>query len=378
MSLSKSMRVLFLLVGIAAAQAVLAQTYTVLYSFSGPDGAYPQAGLIRDSAGNLYGTTSQGGTSNAGAVFQLDPTGTETVLYSFTGGADGGSPAAAVIRDVAGNLYGTTQIGGASMLGTVFKLDPTSTESVLHSFKIKKDGTSPSANLLQDSAGNLFGTTSHGGSSNRGTIFKLDNTGKETLLHSFKGADGANPVAPLILDSVGNLYGTTYGSGSTWGNVFKIDPTTRVLTVLHKFTGKNDGGSSRAGLLLDAAGNLYGTTVYGGTSRAGTVFKIDSSGNETVLHSFTGGADGGDPAAGVIMDSSGNLYGTTYYGGAFGYGTVFKLDPAGNETVLHSFSGGTDGLGSVANLVRDSSGNLYGTTLYGGNLNFGVVFKLTP
>ena len=356
-----------------------AQTYTVLHSFSGaPDGANPEASLILDSAANLYGTTSFGGAANAGAIFKLDPSGNESLLYSFTGGTDGGNPAAALIEDSAGNLYGTTLSGGATGEGTVFKFMPTGAAFPLHVFAVKKDGHSPAASLLRDSAGSLYGTTVLGGSANDGVVFRVDSSGHETILYKFRGTDGANPFSGLLLDPAGNLYGTTCRGKGTSGNVFALTPS-GTQSVLHKFTGKNDGGSPRAGLIIDSAGILYGTTVYGGTHRAGTVFKVNPlSAQEKVLYSFSGGADGGDPYGGLVRDSLGNLYGTTYYGGAFGYGTIFKLDPAGNETVLYSFAGGSDGLGPMAGLVRDAAGNLYGTTIYGGANGFGVVFKLVP
>lgn len=370
--------VFLLLLGCAITILAPAQTYTVLYSFSGtPDGAYPEASLILDSAGNLHGTTFQGGASNAGSIFRLSASGAESLLYSFTSGADGGNPSAPLVIDAAGDLYGTTQIGGDSQQGVAFKFSASATN--IHVFTGRKDGASPFGGFLMDSAGHLFGTTTLGGSANRGTVFRLDPSGIETVLHSFHGpADGGRPCAGLIQDAAGNLYGTTYGTGAKWGTIFKLT-TAGVETVLHNFTGKDDGGSPYAGLTMDSAGSLYGATVYGGAHGAGAVFKFDPGvGRETVLHSFSGGLDGGDPYGTLLIDSAGNLYGTTYYGGTFGYGTIFKLDPAGNETVLHSFTGGSDGLGPMAGLVRDAAGNLYGTTIYGGAHGFGVVFKITP
>jgi uncharacterized repeat protein (TIGR03803 family) len=255
----------------------------VLHTFNGSptDRAIPGAAhLIGDSAGNLYGTTESGGASGAGVVFKLNKTG-ETVLYSFTGGADGWSPVAGLIRDSAGNLYGTTFGGGArfgeSGSGVVFKLDTTGTETVLYSFTGGADGGSPAAGLIRDSAGNLYGTTELGGVSGAGVVFKLDTTGTETVLHSFTGPGGENPYAGLIADSAGNLYGTTYGGGASGsGVVFKLD-TTGTETVLYSFTGGADGGSPVAGLIRDSAGNLYGTTYEGGTSDAGVVFKLETA-----------------------------------------------------------------------------------------------------
>jgi len=403
-------------VGIALALAIVlvpavvgtksaeAQTFKVLYSFTGgADGGEPLAGLVRDAAGNLYGTTLYGGSGGPygnGVVFELDNAGTETVLYTFTGGTDGGFPYAGLVRDAAGNLYGTTSGGGAYGEGTVFMLDKTGTETVLYSFCSQAnctDGACPMAGLLLDAAGNLYGTTESGGSSNCylgcGIVFMLDNTGTETVLYSFTGAegDGEYPVAGLVRDAAGNLYGTTWrggnlkhncGMGPGCGTAFMLDEAGKE-TVLHSFGSKADGAYPYAGLVRDAAGNLYGTTGYGGDSGLGTAFRLDKTGNETVLHSFRGTrADGAYPEAGFVRDSKGNLYGTTE-GGGFNRcdgscGVVFKLDKTGKETVLYRFTGGSDGEGPSAGLVRDAKGNLYGTAYWGGAGGQGTVFKLTP
>ncbi len=417
---------------------------TVLYSFTGTngDGAQPTAGLIMDSAGNLYGTTQFGGVTSCfsdrippgcGTVFKLDPSGNETVLHSFTGtNGDGANPAASLIMDSAGNLYGTTQFGGVTSCssgsfvppgcGTVFKLDPSGHETVLYSFTLTNgDGANPAAGLIMDSAGNLYGTTQLGGITSGncpnsgtnttapppvgcGTVFKLDPSEHETVLYSFTltNGDGAQPVAGLIMDSAGNLYGTTPYGGVTsssclvfvtgppippgCGTVFKLDPSGHE-TLLHSFTGTNgDGAQPVAGLIMDSAGNLYGTTPFGGVTSSsscsgpppagcGTVFKLDPSGHETLLHSFTGtNGDGAQPVAGLIMDSAGNLYGTV----AASAGTVFRLEPSGHETVLHSFTGSPDGEDPVAGVIMDSAGNLYGTTYGGGSAGDGTVFRLEP
>jgi uncharacterized repeat protein (TIGR03803 family) len=276
----------------------------------------------------------------------------------------------------------------------VFELDPSSGHlTVLHSFELTgSDGLYPAASLLMDSARNLYGTTVYGGEASSiysnigfGTVFKLDASGNETVLHSFLYSpidsifDGAFIPAALVRDTAGNFYGTSSQGGTDdYGTVFKLDASGNE-TVLHSFTnGGLDGANPHAGLVLDAAGNfLYGTTYGAGLTNQGTVFKIDTAGNETLLYSFTGGGDGGQPEAGLIMDTAGNLYGTTSTGGAYGYGTVFKLDTAGNETVLHSFANsGGDGATPVAGLVMDPAGNLYGTTEDGGAYGYGTVFKL--
>ena len=350
---------------------------TVLYSFTGgADGGYPEAGVIRDSAGNLYGTAIGG--AGAGVVYKLDTSGHETVLYSFTGGADGKTPFAGVTRDSAGNLYGTTYYGGGlPNMGVVFKVDTASQETVLYSFTGGNDGNRPGSGVIRDSAGNLYGTTSSGDPANQGVVYKVTAAGHETVLYSFTGgADGAEPSYGVIRDSAGNLYGTTYHGGTTnYGVVYKVD-TTGHQTVLYSFTGATDGGYPTSGVIRDSAGNLYGTAGVGGTANGGVVFKVSAAGQETVLHSFTGGFDGKSPSGGVIRDSAGNLYGTTEYGGTGNAGTVYKLDPAGQETVLYAFSGGVDGFFPYAGVVRDTAGNLYGTTSLGGHINCGVVYKV--
>ena len=328
-------------------------TLSVLHSFAGSDGAQPYAGLIADAAGNLYGTTVAGGASifcgafGCGTVFELTPTRTFRVLHSFARG-DGAEPEAGLIADAAGNLYGTTNQGGAgtncavSGCGTVFELRPTGTLSVLHSFAVS-DGAQPSAGLIADAAGNLYGTTAIGGASTNcpspaapvgcGTVFKLTTTGTFSVLHSFTLSDGAQPSAGLIADAAGNLYGTTaVGAPGVAGTVFELTPT-GTLTVLHGFA-RGEGEQPQAGLIADAAGNLYGTTAGGGASTncgafgCGAVFKLTPTGTLSVLHNFTG-SDGAEPFAGLIADAAGNLYGTTVLGGASGDGTVFKLAGSG-------------------------------------------------
>jgi uncharacterized repeat protein (TIGR03803 family) len=378
-----------LVLGLLAVPSAQAQTFTVLYSFTGsPDGEYPYnyGSLLMDGSGNLYGTTQRGGTNKCGygcgTVFEVDASGNETVLYSFNA-IDGASPYAGLIRDADGNLYGTTDGGGGYGAGAAFKLDTSGGETVLHRFGYESgDGTNPVAGLILDAKGNLYGTTSGGGAHSYGTVYKLSKTGKETVLYSFDWTGGATPLAGLIEDAQGNLYGTTSAGGSGYkhtGTVFKLSKS-GVETVLHSFGNREaDGQTPEAGLISDADGNLYGTTVYGGGNPgSGTVFKVSKTGKEKVLYTFTGGADGSLPVAGVIRDEQGNLYGTTERGGDFGPGTVFKVDTSGKETVLYSFTGGSDGASPYAGLILDASGNLYGTTPIGGAYGYGVVFKLTP
>jgi uncharacterized repeat protein (TIGR03803 family) len=364
------------------AQVAPAQTFSLRYQFkSGSDGSYPFASLILDSKGNLYGATYGDGAFAQGTVFKVTPAGKETVLHSFTGtGGDGAYPYAPLLRDSSGNLYGTTRFGGAgagSGCGTVFKVAPDGKETVLYKFTgTGGDGCDPQQGVVRDPKGNLYGTTSAGGG-NGGTVFKVDPSGVETVLHTFHRTDGVHPSGgSLLRDSAGNLFGTALSGGADFGTVFKLD-TSGTETVLCNFNNTN-GASPYGSLVRDKAGNLYGVTNFGGAAGWGVVFKCDTSGNLTVLYSFSGtGGDGAVPGGGLVQDNAGNFYGTTNSGGTDYFGTVFKLDTTGKETILHSFSG-TDGMLPQFGLVRDSKGNLYGDTYQGGAHGGGVVFKLKP
>jgi len=350
--------------------------YQVFYAF-GASGYEPAGGVIRDSFGNFYGTTSSGGTSNAGVVYELDTAGNQTVLYTFTGAGDGGNPTASLVRDLAGNLYGTTSKGGANNEGVVYKVDMSGQETVLHTFTGGSDGGYPYAGVILDSAGNLYGTASSGGSTRLGVAFKLDASGQERVLRTFPAGTGCAPFAGVIV-SGGSLYGTTYNGGSAnAGTVYKLSAGQH--KVLYSFSGGTDGGYPYTSVVGDAAGNLYGTTFAGGAFNAGTVYKLDPSGKETVLYSFPDGA--GDPYGGVILDAAGNLYGTTVQGGPYDSGTVYKLDPSGQFTLLHVFQPSlqdlNDGSEPYAGLALDSNGNLYGTTLAGGGGGDGVAFEVS-
>jgi uncharacterized repeat protein (TIGR03803 family) len=325
-------------------------------------------------------------------------------LYKFTGGVDGEEPYASLVFDQAGNLFGTTESGGAHDGGTVFKLAPNAdgrwTESVLHSFCSRTncvDGERPIAGLIFDQAGNLYGTTYAGGAKGWGTVFRLtphpNGSWTESVLHSFPVGSGPCCL-PLIFDTAGNLYGTTlFGGASGAGTVFKLTPHFNgswTQSVLHEFGAE---GSSPIGVIFDAAGNLYGSAQEGGASSAGMVFKLTPHSNgswtESVLHRFTG-MDGSNPNS-VILDVAGNLYGTTVLGGNLsqcggaGCGLIFQLTPSAGgrwtETVIHRFTSGRDGWFPYAGLIFDTAGNLYGTTgtaACGGDPGCGVVFKLTP
>jgi len=370
----------------------------VLYTFSGgADGANPYASLVSDAAGNLYGTTPYGGAYGSGTVFQLSPTitgpWTETVLYSFTGGSDGSIPYADVIFDKAGYLYGTTYEGGTSGCGVVFKLAPTGStwaETVLYSFLgAYVDGQNPFAGLAIDPGGNLYGTTEFGGGSDWGSVFELarnNGTWTETILWGFSGGDANFPMARVLLDPKGHIYGTGYGGGNEgYGAVFKLVHYTGgwSKSVPYTFTSCCDGHNPVGGLVLDSAGNVYGTTFNSGIGH-GVAFELTPTNTlnwlETRLYTFTGGSDGGNPYAGLVFDTSGNLYGTTEYGGAFGYGTVYKLTPTTTgfaESVLYSFTGGKDGGHPLSGLLL-RKGVLYGTTEAGGSFGQGVVYEVQP
>ena len=386
--------------GLVLAPAVCGQTEQTLYNFTGvADGGNPLSSLVMDASGNLYGTTFVAGAFGAGEVFELSPNSsggwTESVLYSFTGGADGANPFYAdVILDKAGNLYGTTVGGGAHNLGVVFELRPTAngwSESVLYSFAGGNDGASPYAGLVFDPAGDLFGTTNGGGANGEGTVFRLKHSNgrwTEHVIHTFDFGTGSAPVGGLVFDRRGDLFGTTQGGGANGaGMVFGLQRSKGDIwtaRVLHSFTGGTDGAFPYAErLIFDQIGNLYGTTEGGGLNNYGVVFRLSRTSHgwkEQVLYEFTGAVEA-NPYSGLVMDGSGNLYGTCANGdGVTTVGSVFELTPAagGNytETDLHLFTRG-DGEFPEAALLMDQAGNLYGTTLLGGAGNMGVVFEVS-
>lgn len=419
-------------------------TETVLYSFKGNpfgayqdgpvDGAYPEGNLVFDSAGNLYGTTSAGGRYNLGTVFELTPTSSgwqEKVLYFF---GDQGfyAPTGGLTIDQAGNLYGAVSGGNPGDYdgcywpyhgsfpgcGAIFELSPngdgTWTESYIYVFTGTPDGSTPRSTLVFDAKGNLFGTTEYGGYSSGscqgnyllgcGTVFELSPNGggtwSENVLYDFAAqGDGANPIGDLVLDQQGNLYGTTYGVYAGVGSVFKLSHGSWKETTLHRFTAKGDGQHPNGGVVLDGAGNVYGTTEYGGSDNCpgtcGTVYELTPAGHtwtETIIYKFVGEKDGSHPAGDVFLDSSGDLYMTTssggYHGCDHGCGSVLKLTPgSGGQwtgSAIYSFPFHDDGGFSYAGLISDTSGNFYGTTQYGGDLSCnyplgcGTVFEMTP
>ncbi|HXJ94907.1 MAG TPA: choice-of-anchor tandem repeat GloVer-containing protein [Terriglobia bacterium] len=398
--------------------ALPAQTLETLRRFDGTNGAAPEAALIQGTDGNLYGTTYDGGANNGGTVFKMSPGGALTALYSFcaqTNCADGGEPYGALVQSTDGNLYGTTVGGGANDkcylgCGTVFTITPSGTLTTLYSFCSQTDcadGEGPFAGLVQASDGNFYGTTTGGGASKNGTVFKITPGGALFTLYSFCSqsncADGLGPVAGLTQAADGDFYGTTSGGGTSsacaafslgCGTIFKITPR-GTLTTLHSFD-LTDGFYPSGRLVQAPDGNLYGTASGGGASGGGTVFRITAGGGGTgstftMLYSFcaqTNCTDGVDPIAGLVQATDGNFYGTTSHGGAYDSGTVFEVNPGNGSgsalTTLHTFCaqlGCPDGSIPFAALLQDTDGNLYGTTADGGNIGVcgygcGTVFSL--
>ena len=400
----------------ATAISLSAQSFKPLHAFHGKDGASPGGNLTFDAAGNLYGTTYSGGdynpncfTGSCGTVYELSPNvggaWSEKVLHYFT--ADDTGPDEGVTFDAAGNLYGMTNQGPHA--GNVYELIPQTgggwSYTVLYQMGGAYDGN-PAGGVTFDASGNLYGTSAWGCGYGAGVscVFEMTpGSGSWTfnLLYGLTGSAGWYPSGTTpIFDAKGNLYATTAFGGnsgcSPYGNgcyglgvVFELSPNgdgTWTLKDLYTFTGGKDGESPACPLVFDAAGNLYGTTFAGGAYGYGNVFKLTPNGDGTwtqhVLHQFTGGRDGSSPVAGVIFDAAGNLYSTTYRGGAYGYGVVFKLTPSQTgpwrETVLHAFANKPDGAYPSGGLVLDGSGNLYGATAGDSTTTFGSVFEITP
>lgn len=365
-----------------------------LYSFRGQsDGWFPLAGVININ-GDLYGT-SLGGAHAHGNVYKVTQSGVQTVIYTFLAKGDGNQPYGGLIVDSAGNLYGATVHDGDRTCdcGVVYKISPTGQESVLYKFKGGSDGAFPLTTLATDSAGNLYGTTQRGGTYDAGTIFQLAPDGGETILYSFgRSGDGKYPQAGVAMDRKGNLYGTTARGGKfELGAAYEYIAARHKEKVLHSFgADANDGTWPVSSLVLDKSGNVYGTADLGGSTGGGTVFKIAPDGTETTLHTFATLQDNGDgcePAGPLLRDKDGNMFGTTTACGAYPPGgTLFEIDAAGEFKVLHSFINNGDGYAPNAGLIQDRKGNLFGTTYYGGDYHpancypdgCGTVFKLKP
>jgi uncharacterized repeat protein (TIGR03803 family) len=429
---------IFSFLNLTARGPAFGATEITLWNFgNGTDGSTPTAGLIRDANGNFYGTTAYGGAYGPGTVFELTPPSTagglwtESVLWSFGDDTDGAFPTAGLILDTRGNLYSTTAAGGTNGYGTVFELSPPTIsggnwgESILWNFgSVNNDGLQPLAGLIMDAGGNLYGTTSAGGTflnssscdsvdNCGGTVFELSppstvggSWAESTLWNFGNGTDGNNPEAGLIMDAGGNLYGTNTGGGGTYaenqygnlyGTAFELSPPATIggtwtESVLWRFASNaDDGGGPVAGLIFDRNGNLYGTTRTGAAygPLGGTVFEltpptsIGGDWAQPILWDFGNGDDCSWLLSGLIMDSSGNLFGTAAEGGSYQNGALFKLTPPSTpggswtESIIWEF-GGLAGSNPFAGLIMDSSNNLYGTTAAGGSFGDGMVFEITP
>jgi uncharacterized repeat protein (TIGR03803 family) len=396
-------------------QAFASDDITVLHVFTGGnDGSYPDGNVVADAAGNLYGTTQIGGLYGAGTVFKLTPASDGTwqfsVLYAFTGGADGGNPLASLIFDAAGNAYSTAASGGANGLGVVFELIPPAqpdqgkewTEKVLYSFQGGSDGAVPLGNVIFDAAGNLYGTTTTGGMTHIGcppakgcgTIFELAPTHsgpwKERIIHRFRDAftEGATPRSGLVFDASGNLYGTTYQGGnndvcggSGCGTVFELTPGAGESWKLQDLIDFNaiDGALPMGGVTLSSDGSVIGSTSFGGTENAGTIFVLKQESGVwkfSTIYNFDT-FDGLQPAGNLAVDKDGNIYGATYEGGVNDWGTIFRLARTTGmnewtENLLYNFvvSGTHFGANPLGGVMLDAAGNLYLTANQGGNLDY--------
>lgn len=403
---------------IFAVRSMQGQTFTVLHNFSGRDGANPYAGLTMDTAGRLYGTAVEGGflggpcagLDGCGTVFRLTHKNSGWILeslYTFQGQADGSSPFAGVVTGPDGALYGTTIAGGGGSCtngragcGTIFRLVPPPTtcaatqcpwqETVIHAFQGGSDGWSPAyGSLLFDIAGNIYGTTQYGGGpSDDGTVYEATGHGggwTESVLYVFAGQNGEVPSGGVIFDQAGHLLGTTTDGGPDdrgGGIVFQLTHGGNGWTenILYPFSPFDPAGSEPlAGLLLDGTGNLYGTTGFGITGY-GTVFQLAPSGATwtlDILYSFPSYAA---PIGSLVADASGNLYGTVQYGGIHGQGVVFELMPSGGSWTyysLHDFTGGSDGGAPAGSVLLDANGNVYGTASLGGTRDAGIIWEIS-
>jgi len=385
-----------------ASLSAVSQTYKVVYNFTGrgSDGATPDGGPILDRNGNIFGTTNLGGAYGSGSVYRLSPHGSSwvyTSLYSFKGGSDGAGPAFGSLAIGPGHhFFGTTEGGGN--FGTAFDVwrPPNNSrasvpwqEAVVHSFGSGNDGAQPIGGVVFDSAGNFYGTTSLGGDTGNGTVFEVKRSGKqwiESVIYSFKGGtDAFNPVAGVTLDSKGMIYGTTsFGGANGDGTVYRLQRSGSHWkeTILYSFKGASDGQHPVGGVILDSTGNLYGSTFQGGVNGGGTVYRLSHSSKGwklTTGYSFNPGFGG--PYNKLTIDASGNIYGTTNGDGANNAGSVFKLTPTKGTwkfTDLYDFTDGKDGGLPYGALTIDARGNIFGTAVVGGTDNQGVVFEITP
>ncbi|HSC20063.1 MAG TPA: choice-of-anchor tandem repeat GloVer-containing protein [Rhizomicrobium sp.] len=395
---------LSLLANCAFITLVHAASVNVIYSFEGgADGEYADTDLVRDSAGNLYGTTVQGGTHASGTVWQLHPNGdgswTHIVLYSFSGGADGAEPYKGVTLDAAGNIYGTAVTGGGGVCeggcGVAYKLTNNGgswTQSVIHQFTGGDDGSGPGARLTLDDSGNVYGMAPTGGANGAGTIFEMrpakHGTYRLKVLHAFTGIDGIGGSAGALVMHDGSLFGAATAGGTNGaGTIYRLSLDQRGMwkfKVIYNFLDEPDAGFPYGGLTFDALGNIYGTTYYACANDIGCVYELSprrGEWKEKVLYSFSG-SDGSGPIGSVNLDSAGNIYGTTSEGGAAADGVIFKLVPGAHrhwsENVVHSFAGSPDGEYAYNGMLDDGAGHFFGTTVHGGAHDDGAIYQFNP
>jgi uncharacterized repeat protein (TIGR03803 family) len=384
--------------------AVKASTTEVIYSFTGGgDGEYCDTDVEVDAAGNLYGTSVLGGTFGGGTVWELSPVGggwVHTVLYNFTGGADGGEPYKGVTIDAAGNLYGSAVTGGSGSCeggcGVVYQLSKNGsswTQKVLHAFTGGEDGSGPGSRVTVDNRGNIYGMTPTGGTYGLGTIYTLRPKGNGTwtlqVLHAFTGgSDGSSGSAGRMVFHQGALFGAATTGGATGhGTIFELRPQFKgawAFKTIYAFAGEPDGSFPYGGLTIDLSDNIFGTTYYGGDNGVGSVFQVSHARGgwtDLILYSFKSAMDGNSPISNIVLDTAGNIYGTTSEGG-LGSGTIFQLTPvpggSWSETIAHSFSGTPDGAFPYAGMVGDGAGNFYGATVHGGADGDGAIYRFIP
>lgn len=361
----------FVLAMVLAAGFARAATVQTLYPAS-----TPLSGLVKAADGNFYGTSRYGGTDDLGTVFRLSPAGSYQVIYSFTAGADGSFPRAALTVGPDGQLYGTCQYGGTNNAGSIFKITTSGSFTPLHVLAAATDGAEPVGGLVVGTNGMLFGTASSGGASGFGTVFRITTGGSFAVLHTFSGGDGNGPVATLATGADGLLYGTTqFGGTNGDGTIFKIT-TAGAFTSLFSFNG-TDGAYPSAALAQGVDGAFYGTTAYGGASAFGSIFKITVGGAFTSLYSMTQENLGSNPAGGLALGTDGNFYGTVRYGGTNGFGSLFQVTTSGGFSPLYNFTGNDDGGNPVTALARGDNYNFFGTSSLGGTGGGGTFYELT-
>lgn len=359
----------------------VAQNYKILHNFDKKDGVFPRTGVTLDAAGNVFGVSNIGGAYGFGDVYRISPPSNEFFAIDFSSPKNGGGPHGPLAIDGAGNLFGASP-GGGEGCGTVFEWK--AGETTLHFIPLPATaGCHPYSNVVIDKAGNLFGTVVEAGANKDGGIFELSAGGKFSLVYSFNAAVDGTQTNGLAIDNAGNVYGTNFSGGANGSGTLFALGTNGTFRIIHAFSGGYDGQAPDSIVTIDSQGNIYGTTSGGGNS-CGLIYKFDKTGAETVLYAFDC-VIGNGPEGPFTFDAQGNLYGTVVGRGAYGAGTIFKLDPSGNLTVIHNFGYYPDGYTPYTGLVQDQTGNFYGTTSLGGTgicgqeyYGCGVVFEITP